>query len=591
MLYFFILIIISSTLCAQNIKVNEITQINDTLKKAKLSIIDEKGDDVIPNINEFLIIENLSEAKIISIHCDTSYIKEPISSVLTIDVSGSMWGNGLLIAKEASKLWIDELYNFNKNSECGLTTFSTYSNILFDLTNLKDLYSYYLLKASINSLYANGWTNYDDGFYHPQSGGITLLKKANYRKILIFLTDGFPAPNPPNENNIINYALENNIEIYPVVIGFEAPNLLKKVAKITGGKYFDNIFTPEQAREAYLKIFKAATKPTNCEIIWKSSSECSNIEFTYKPFNISHFASYKHPEHLIPILTSNSKFINLGTLRKGFTLDTNVIFTAKNKTIKIDTITCSNVQYSLDIPSSINFPILLKPDSSINIKISIKVSEPDSLRNYLIVKSNSCEENIIEFISLNINERKTKPQPRYGFGVSSLLTEINNLDNALFKGYQMGFGLQIYFSDDFAIRFSYGFLNLLTTTKLIDRAKQNNYSKYFSILLRYNIFYTSSSFGYLGFNYCYSNTLGEVHYLDGFTKGNELTTHSYNAIFGAEFFVYHHISLSFEYLLGYEYFKQYLVSGFNEKNYFLEKQGSHIKLFPKFNFILSYFIN
>lgn len=71
--------------------------------------------------SEFEIYEDGIAREVISVDCPTPKLIKAISSVLTIDISGSMRDERLDKAKEPARAWIDALPD--NNSECAITSF------------------------------------------------------------------------------------------------------------------------------------------------------------------------------------------------------------------------------------------------------------------------------------------------------------------------------------------------------------------------------------------------------------------------------------------------------------------------------------
>ena len=126
---------------------------------------------------------------------DTTLMKKNknIDIILVLDTSDSM--NGIMIdcvKRDTIKL-IDNLLS-NENNNIALVTFNTGSTIVSDFTNDKDY-----LTNEINSIQPSGSTNY----YQPLIDVDSLLK--DYKKIdnkeviVLFLTDGYPNVDSPNQ--------------------------------------------------------------------------------------------------------------------------------------------------------------------------------------------------------------------------------------------------------------------------------------------------------------------------------------------------------------------------------------------------------
>ena len=113
--------------------------------------------------------------------------------IFVLDISGSMSGDKLDRVKQDSIELIDSLLS-NKNNSAALITFDTGSTIVSDFTNDKD----YLI-SEINNLKDTGSTNY----YQPLVNVETILKdyvKTDDKEVIVlFLTDGYPNVDVPNQ--------------------------------------------------------------------------------------------------------------------------------------------------------------------------------------------------------------------------------------------------------------------------------------------------------------------------------------------------------------------------------------------------------
>ncbi len=113
--------------------------------------------------------------------------------ILVMDVSGSMEGTKLNKAKEDAIDLTNNILSDNKN-KIGLITFDTNAEIIFDLTN--DINT---VNEKINSLTANGATNYNDALKKVDNMLENYQEQNNRDLIVLFLTDGNPCEDTPNE--------------------------------------------------------------------------------------------------------------------------------------------------------------------------------------------------------------------------------------------------------------------------------------------------------------------------------------------------------------------------------------------------------
>ena len=110
-----------------------------------------------------------------------------------IDVSGSMSGEKLeQVQADAEDL--TELLLSSNNNRIALVTFDTYAEIKSGFTSDKNM-----LLEEIRGLTEAGSTNYYRGFKAAEDVLNGYEKQSNRELILLFLTDGFPNVNTPNE--------------------------------------------------------------------------------------------------------------------------------------------------------------------------------------------------------------------------------------------------------------------------------------------------------------------------------------------------------------------------------------------------------
>src|SRR5688500_5720375 len=205
--------------------------------------------------DDFRVLENGTLREIISLTCTPPRPELPLSTVLTIDVSGSMSSSGAIagtpnmdLARAAASAWIDGM---PEGSESALTIFDHGSLIVQDFTQDRDL-----LHASILALTPNGGTNYDAGLVKAPSGALAIAEKGKDKRIVIFLTDG---RGRGNERDIVVDAARIGATIFCVTLGMPAPEVLKNIARRTGGEWYENVSTLEDARAVYRTILFRAT--------------------------------------------------------------------------------------------------------------------------------------------------------------------------------------------------------------------------------------------------------------------------------------------------------------------------------------------
>ena len=119
-----LLILLSYNAYSQSLSVFDIDASGFPTIKAKFYAFDADGNQISDlSLSDFKVKENGQPRNVTLVSCPTPQPPQAISSVLTIDVSGSMSGQGIVFAKAAAKAWIEGL-PFGK-SECAITTFNS----------------------------------------------------------------------------------------------------------------------------------------------------------------------------------------------------------------------------------------------------------------------------------------------------------------------------------------------------------------------------------------------------------------------------------------------------------------------------------
>ncbi|MEI6091364.1 MAG: FISUMP domain-containing protein [bacterium] len=330
--------------------------------KAKIFALDAAGNQI-KNLSpsDFTIFENGQNRVVTNLSCPNPKPPVALSSVLVMDVSGSMQGKGIDIAKAAATAWV-ELLPMGK-SECALTSFSSSNYLNHDFTTNRAK-----LIESINNLSIQTGTNYDAALINPMAGGLLIAKTGANKKVIVFLSDG--APNfVPDTAKIINFAKANSITIYSVAIGMPAQQCMIDFSIKTGGLYFENIGSKEEAIECYRKILMIAQEIDPCEIEWLSGITCgdglTNLSINLKTNNTYGYSNYSTPANFVSKLDFSPSTVKFLYALPGIQLDTTITVKARNNSFNVTNITSSNPAFSIN-PQS----FYLNPGESKDLTIS-----------------------------------------------------------------------------------------------------------------------------------------------------------------------------------------------------------------------------
>ncbi len=253
---------------SQSIHFFDIDNTKFPLMSAKFYATDSDGNLVTNiNVSDFDLTENAESKNIIDISCNASQNPQSISSVLAIDVSGSMTKENMFLAKLACTTWIQKL-PFNI-SECAMTAFNEQNSYIQDFTQDKNL-----LLPKIEDLSTSGGTDFNAAFINQVAGAFIVLEKAQNQKIIILITDGMAEG---DGSAIINKALDQDIKIYCITIGNNCPVTLKNIAEQSGGKWFKEVSSPEDVKRVIYNILHSAQEMKPCTIEWESDAKCENL--------------------------------------------------------------------------------------------------------------------------------------------------------------------------------------------------------------------------------------------------------------------------------------------------------------------------
>ena len=167
-------------------------------------------------------------------------LRKPTHVVFCLDVSGSMYGDGLKELKDAMTYILDyetaslDNLQFSDKDKITIITFST---------DVEEIYPTKLgsetqeVIKQINKLGVVGATN----IYDPSIEALKILETESddYTKTVILMTDG--ASNNGSFKELKNYYENTNktVPIYSITFGDSSERQLKEIADLTNGKIFD----------------------------------------------------------------------------------------------------------------------------------------------------------------------------------------------------------------------------------------------------------------------------------------------------------------------------------------------------------------
>lgn len=168
-------------------------------------------------------------------------LRKPTHVVFCLDVSGSMYGEGMDELKEAMNYILDydqaskDNLQFSDNDKITVITFNSSVARIYPTTlggQTENTINF------VNNLIANGGTN----IYDPTIEALKILEGTNeeeYTKTVILMTDG--ESNNGNFNEVQRYYHMTNQDtpIYSITFGYSNESQLRQLAELSNGKVFD----------------------------------------------------------------------------------------------------------------------------------------------------------------------------------------------------------------------------------------------------------------------------------------------------------------------------------------------------------------
>ena len=182
---------------------------------------------------------NYGEAEV-TLNVDTSLMtnNQYTDIIFVLDISGSMAGDKLERVKNDSKELISSLLS-NKNNRAALITFDSSSQIISGLTNAEEL-----LTNEIDNLKDTGQTNYYQALVNVDHILQDYQKESGREMIVLFLTDGYPNVDTPNQ--ITQYQYLKSAYPYITINGIQyemGNSILNPIKEISDNQFIADMET------------------------------------------------------------------------------------------------------------------------------------------------------------------------------------------------------------------------------------------------------------------------------------------------------------------------------------------------------------
>jgi WD40 repeat protein len=375
---------------AQLVSISKLDASGFPAMKAEFYVLDSSWKQVYPSASELTLTENRTPRVITSVNFPTPPLPLALSAVLTMDISqtkpiGPEGSTPIEIAQAGARAWIQDL-PFGI-SECALTSFDNNSYLLQEFTTDPTR-----LSQAVGSLSANnGGKNFDVGMLLPPAGSLEVSKRGKFKRVIIVLTDGLPKLGP-NTSVVIEEAKRQQCTIHIITLGLSCPYILKELATQTGGQWFENITTKQQAEIVYRKIMQKYIPVTRGEITWTSDITCEReygirTELLWQ--STSSYIDTPSPTSAFASLTVHPGFIGFEKRPPSIKHDTTITLTVKDADFTITDIKrlAGSAEFSI---VNTTFPFIIPKNTSKSITLRFAPSDSGLTYASFIIETDRC---------------------------------------------------------------------------------------------------------------------------------------------------------------------------------------------------------
>lgn len=336
------------------------------------------------------VLEKGIQRKVIRITCPSKNIPSSFSSVLIMDISGSMLGGipetNMELAKTAGYSWVKNLPN--DGSECAITSFDGDSYINQDFTPDKNK-----LNNAIDKLSPSGSTNYNAAFIDGLGAGLNVVERAKNNRVIVFLTDG---QGVADENSIITLANQKNTKVFCVGVRLSIPKELKSIAEQTGGLWFENVMSPDDIIKVYGEIMRSSADLAPCVIEWETGSDCERERdaiVSIPTLGVTDTVHYTLlPKDMFGV-SMNTTLADFGGITPGLFDTRQIEITSNSNGVVINDITSSNNDFTIT-PSE---PLPWSMTKGMVKYCTIRFTPTDSMLTFSRIKlhGNMCANSVV----------------------------------------------------------------------------------------------------------------------------------------------------------------------------------------------------
>ena len=333
--------------------------------------------------SDVALLENGLVREVISTDCPEPSDPERLSSVLAIDVSGSMFEEGRMeIARSAARLWVEELRL--GYSEAAIIAFDHEAHLLHDFSTDRDR----LLNA-LDDLLPLGGTSYNAGLLDRPFGAIPMASAGSHKRVVLFLTDGRA---DGRFDEMIREAREKDVTIHVLLMEGEAPEGLQRVARESGGLLFERISTEEEARKIFRVILHHARGVSPCRLTWQGVRSCDlkrELKLSIPLYGTTWAGSYEVPDTNLPRLGAERVGVSFGFDGVGVGSRQAVRWRVEGDALDVEELQISNGNFTLVSVDPV-LPATLEVGDSLEVVLEYRPDDLSFQLGQITPVSNAC---------------------------------------------------------------------------------------------------------------------------------------------------------------------------------------------------------
>jgi formylglycine-generating enzyme required for sulfatase activity len=326
---------------AQSLTLFDIDTRSYPLLRAKFYAFDATGemiDGLRPG--DFMLTENALRRDVLEVSCPPPGPPRTLSAVLAMDVSGSMDGARLSMAKDAALAWIEA---FPRGaSECAITSFTTTNVLQQDFTNDPAL-----LRAAVDRLSAGGGTSFDAALIDPFAGALRVIARGRHKRVIVLLTDGRARG---TESAILDAVRQSAAQLYCVTLGEETPQLLRRASDESGGRSFSHVASREDILRIYRDILAMAREHDPCVLTWESGgcAYARHVTLALPAHDSSAESAYSVTRQDLPTLDFlPSAVVSIGGVEPGNAAEESIVLRAAGRSVDIRRIVPDDARFAV----------------------------------------------------------------------------------------------------------------------------------------------------------------------------------------------------------------------------------------------------